>query len=183
MPKSRTNRPTLPSLVSQLCPQSQNFVTPTRRLTVQIRNLPHLPYLKQTPSGLWPDQSMDGSPLMALAIMGINRPSDCSPRFNADCLYHEFGFPSRDVYNVHYLGEGLSELIVPTSSIPSLQCALAGSSVELCTKFDPTVPLTRGLSAKKACSLLNHRITSTINRIKTGPKTPRMSKLVNFLET
>lgn len=114
--------------------------------------------------------------------MGIHRPADCSPRFIADCLFHEFGFPSRDVYNVHYLGEGLSELVVSSSSIPALQAALAGSSVELFTKFDPTVPLTRSISAENACSHFKNRIASTIDRLKAGPRSHRMVRLTEFFE-
>ena len=100
---------------------------------------------------------MDGSPLTAVVIMGINRPSNCSPRFIANCLYHEFGFPLTEMFTT---STG-PKLIVP---------ALAGSSVELYAKFDPTLPLTPGLSIENARSFFNHRITSSINRIKTCPK-------------
>ena len=58
-----------------------------------------------------------------------------------------------------------------TSTGPKLIVpALAGSSVELYAKFDPTLPLTPGLSIENARYFFNHRITSSINRIKTCPK-------------
>lgn len=120
------------------------------------------------------------SPLTAVAILGIHRPLDCGPRFIADCLFHEFGFPSRNIYNVHCLGDGLSELVIPSSSVPELQAALSGSSVELYPVYDPTVPLTQGVSHENARHLFNNRVTSTIDRLKSVNMSPRMVRLSEF---
>ena len=121
-------------------------------------------------------------PFTAVFIEGISKPNDCGVRFVADFLEDEFKFPTINVVNVAYFGDGLSELIIPVASLPSLQAALAGSSVEVYPSHDPHTPLTKGMSYETGKTLFRSRINASIKRIRAASKSQLMAQLVTFLE-
>ena len=64
----------------------------------------------------WDNPHQSSGPFTAVFIEGISKPNDCGVRFVADLLQDEFKFPTINVVNVAYFGDGLSELIVPPSN-------------------------------------------------------------------
>ena len=93
-------------------------------------------------------------------------------------------FDRSNAINVTYLGDSISELILPEAAIPTLEATLIPfPSVEIFKNFDPTTPLSPSTTPEKARELFQNRIDGTINRLKTSaPKSRRIMTLTAYLE-
>lgn len=125
-------------------------------------------------------ESEDDIPLTAVFIMGINKPVSCSARFVSDYLHHERKFDRANSFNVSYLGESLSELVIPVDSVLDLEAALEGSSITLHKDFDPTTPLTPDSSSEKAREMFRNRCDIHLARLKDAPRSRRVRALTKF---
>ena len=140
-----------------------------------LSDLDHRRVLGQEP------QSHSG-PLTAVFVMGISKPESCSSRFVSDYLHHERKFDRDNALNTTYLGDGLSELVIPQSSVAALEDALADSSISLFRNFNPMTPLSRNSSPEKARAMFSNRMDNTLTRLKAAPNTRRVAALILFFE-
>ena len=136
------------------------------------------------------DQKLDMAPIKSVHVSGFRLLPGSPIRMFKNCLAEEFGFDVENIWHLSYRGRGIMQLVMVTSSIPSLVDALKGNKFgfELRVNYDPRRPDEFGSSAE-ALSNFKYRIDKDMGMIRRElPKvynyktSQRMKEVLRYLD-